>query len=256
LAKTKKDATAAYVQKILAAIPEAERDAVKKVLESEAVSENFGSALLAAEEAQAKAEELKTAALAYKDELDTWKTEQEQSLAARKTELEKAKPAEPAPTAAPVQTPSDLSGYLKKDEAAKILTEARGQFGSQALGYAAALTKLGLRHLHDYGEALDVDGLIAAATKAQKPLEQVYEDLTKEAREAKAAEAKTKEREKLKEEVRQEILSKQGHGLYPPTGEEPLGNALDGLLAKKEDRNFGVKAAIDDLHRMAREKAS
>jgi hypothetical protein len=258
----KKDEGQKYVESLLALIPEEKRTAVKEALAQDQVYEHVGEHVMARSDYSRAQDQLKQSAdavLGYKSQLDTWYQTVNQELA-RGSEalrrLESIKGDEPQTD--PAATPATPSG-LKQEDVEKVLAERIGQNEQQTLGLVAYVTTLAQAHYARYGEPLDVGNLIGESRRVGRPLPQVYEEKTREKREALEAKQAKQEREKLREEVRGELLAEQrksGHGAYPLPGADadPLGNAtLSGLKpATKEGGNgetaYGVRAALDEFY--------
>lgn len=229
-----------YLKEVLSLIPEDKK---------EVILDRLGERVMARDEFSRSMDDLRTkeqANVAYKETLDGWWNEKLSSLEEgdkAKAELAKLK----GNTAPASDALKQLEGFIKKEDHEKIVSERIRASEEAGLNVITSLTKLGLSHLHEYGEALDPDAVVAAARKTNKSLHDAYMDLTTEKREAKRAKAEKDREEKLRAEIRAELQKEQGHGVFPtgPTlTPEMGGSALTGL---KKQEGTGVAAAVEDF---------
>lgn len=256
----KKDEGQKYIDSVLALVPEAQRAAVKEALSTETVLDHVGEHVMLRSDysrAQDHLREQANAVLNYKGQLDTWYSNIGQELARGSAALQrleqlKTTPGDEPPQTPPSQPPAPAS--LRQEDVDKLLQDRIGQTEQQTLGLVAYITSLAQAHYARYSEALDVGNLIADARKQGRPLPAVYEERTREKREALEKKEATAAREKLREEVRAEVLAevrKGGHGAYPLPGADSDPNVtLSGLAPKKEGdgQDYGVRAALNEFY--------
>lgn len=221
-----------YLKKVLAAIPEAEQEEIlsrlgEHVLRQDEFSRLSDEATTREQQAAAAKQQFESKygeTVAYREKLDEWWKEKTKE-------------------AATVSTPTDFdpTKYLTKDEAARAVASARSESEQQGLALTAALTKIGLQHLHTFGEVLDTNALIDHARKIGQPIDRAWEDMTRPQREVKLAEAATAHEAKLRADIEKDIRSKLGPSLVYPQSTEP--STLAGLGAA-DKKDFGIAAAV------------
>lgn len=263
-ARSKKEAGQAYLDGILKHIPEAQRAAVKEALSADAVAEAAGEGVLlrddysrAMDALQRDSEALKR----YHGELQTW-YEGEAGKLSRVNELEaeveKLKsgtpPADPGKGGPPAFDPKQ---FLSREEAGKLLDQALQTTAGNVSAYQTYLLNLAINHMHEFGQPLDIMALDQRAKKENKRVDILYQEVTKEARDAKLAKAaadhdaeiRKQERERMEEEFR-----KRAPAMPYPMGNEPSDPnvTLTGIAGQKQDQQFGVQAAVDEFYRMKR----
>jgi hypothetical protein len=148
-----------------------------------------------------------------------------------------------------------LEGYVKKEDVTKLLGDTVRRSEETGLALLTQMSSLVSQHLHTYKEPLDAPGLINHARSKNMSLTDAYADFTAEKREKLEVERKKDERKKLEEEIRSQLRSEMGHGVYPVgPGEDATSPTLAGLTAQKSktggDEQFGVKAALDAYYAM------
>lgn len=238
-----------YLKKVLEYVPEAERDGVLERLGDHVLMRDDYSRL-SDEATQAKTLADQQKALSdkiYADNLK-WKADNEKIL---KDKWEEVQAKEKA-LATPIEG-FDPTKFLTKEEAAKLTADARRDVEAQSLALSDALDAIRARHFKEFGEYLPQGELIAHARKIGKPVDQAYEDLTRE-RYAKKREQAT-EQWKKDERVRieKEVRSSLGAAAVYPVNNEPT--TLAGIQVAKPGEqaaanpNFGVKAAVDAMLR-------
>lgn len=228
-----------YLKEVLALIPDEKKDPILAAL---------GERIMAKEDysrAQDSLREKEGAITAYKSTLDSWYGSNLEKLEAGSKALEelekRGRNQDPAPSAGVAA----LEGYIKRDDAEKLLAARLRESEEQGLAVMAPLVKLSMQHLHDYGKPLDPDSVIAHARKHGQNLVDAYQDLTADVRQEKAKRAEEAREKKLREEIRAEVLKESGHGIYP-VGADSGGSGLAGLRSAKE--SVGVAAAIADFN--------
>lgn len=223
----------AYLKEVLALIPDEKKDTVLNALgEHVMLREDYSRG--------------KDAVDAYKQTLDGWYAEKVgflESGSKAVEELEALKKASPAAGTSAAVT--SLEGYIKKDEVEKLLNERLRQSEETGLAVMTPMVNLAAQHLHDYGKPLNSADVVAYARKNGKNLNEAYLDITADARQAKAEATEKARMEKLRQEIRAEVIKEQGHQVYPVGIESASGSALSGLKSKE---NTGVAAAIADYN--------
>jgi hypothetical protein len=143
----------------------------------------------------------------------------------------------------------DLTGYVKKEDVEAAITTRVQQAEANVVPLVSVLNKFSFQHYKDFGEVLDVDGLIAHSRKIQIPIDRgAYESFVKEKIDAKTA--KEKEAEIAAAEKRGEERARAAGATTPyPTGSPTEPTTLSGLNPKKDGPQFGVAAAVADFNR-------
>jgi hypothetical protein len=246
--KPPKEAGSDFLSGVLARISDDKKDAVKLLLADEAVLEEIGGGVLRQDDYSRHMNELTS----WRGELDEWYKTNQEALAAfpqlqgRIAELEAARQAAAAePTDPPIQTPAvDLSGYMKSEDVAKLLSERE----AQAVALMSRLTTLASHHSHEFKEPLDTDKIVVHARKTGLPVEAAYADMVKERREKTTAEQRAAElaaaERRGAEKARREMSSPTP---YPVGNAEPT--TLSGLNADAGAKAaFGLDAAVRAYH--------
>jgi hypothetical protein len=259
MARTKKEAGAAYLQKILGLLPEADRAAVAEKFKDEKIAEAAGEEILLRDDYSRQSDELKAhegKVVAYHQTLQAWYEEQREALNKGTAALEQLEKLQANPQPKPGDAPPafDAAKFLGKDEAAKLLNQAVSESAASIAQYNAYLSTLASQHLHDFGEPLDVLALDQLAREEGKRVDVVYADQTKEKREAKAQERAKKAEEALEAKIRAKVedeYRRRPQTPYP-LGEDlgdPMGNATLTAL-KEKNPQFGKDAALEEFYKM------
>jgi hypothetical protein len=261
MARTKKEAGAAYLQKLLSLVPEAQRTAVAEALKDDKIAEAAGEEVLLRDDYSRSMDEMKAhegKITAYHQNLQTWYEEQRGTLekgTAALEELEKirANPNPPKPGDPPVPPTFDAAKFLGKDEAAKLLNQAVSASAAEIAQYNAYLSNLGMTHLHTFGEPLDVLALDQQARKEGKRVDALYSELTREKREKLQADQQAKKEKDLEDRIRTKLedeYRRRPQIPYPIGADmgDPMGNATLGGL--KEQKEYGKEAALEEFYRM------
>ncbi len=172
----------------------------------------------------------------YWDGLNLWNNDNrvklEQEVATLKQKLAGADP-----------SLDDLDGknktdFIGKDELKKLAQES--------LSYMNAVTKLGMQHLKEFGEVLDVDKLVEQATRDGVNINIAYSQLIQPKRDEIQRADFEKQLARAREEGKQEALK----NVAIPSSEQPFSNSIphsvETLSKKPEDRasEFGSMAAV------------
>lgn len=258
MAKKKKDYATEYAEKILKLLPEAVREQAKATLTPDQIVEALGGDLDTLEQVEQKLSEAATKnqeADAYKGRLDQWYADNQKLIADGSAALAKLaegdkgvgdKPPNPSANIPP-QNPNDPKSFVTREEAIRVLTEAVARTQQDAMQFGVIVNELALRHLHEYKEPLDVRGLIAYAQKERKFIDAAYPEFTKEKREAREAQVAKEKEQKLREQIRADLVKEMGSAPYPVVSEEP--STLSGLQSKDGKKpEYGVQAALDDFY--------
>lgn len=237
-----------YTKKLLALIPEADRDAVLERLGDGVLRQDDYSRL--AQEAQTARQEAETAkALGDKvyqenvkwraDSLAEWEKKQAE-LAAKESAISTA------------ATSLDPSKFLSKEDAAKLYAQQRQQADGESLAFIEAVDEIKARHFKSFGEFLTTREIVAHARKVGKPVDAAYEDMTRERYTEKAAKDAKAAEQALRDRITQEVKSSLGPAaIYPLDQTDSMGNnTLGGLKpAAAETPKFGVAAAVAAMQR-------
>lgn len=262
MAKSKKEAGQEYLKQVLALIPEAQRTAVQEALSADASVEALGSPFVEAESAAevriAEATKVKNETLAYKQNLDKWYADTQGTFGKQQAELEaKLKAAAANPNPDPEGTPKLPANLVTKEDLTKQVADMIAASERGGMGAIAYFATLGVNHFQKFGEALDVNQLVANATQAGKTVPAYYQEMIAprlaEMDKKSALEQEAKIRKDEREKVQAELRKQDGHRAYPLPGsgtEDP--STLGGLTksnGKDANPEFGVKAALDEYYR-------
>ena len=259
MARTKKEAGAAYLQKILGLLPEAQRTQFAEALKDEKVQEAAGEEVLLRDDYSRQMDELKAhegKVVAYHGNLQTWYQEKQDALEKGTAALEALEKLQANPPVKAGDPPPafDTTKFIARDEAAKLLNQAVTESATSIAQYNAYLSTLASQHLHNFGEPLDVLALDQLARKEGKRVDAVYADQTKEKREKRQAEQQAKKEKDLEDKIRTKLedeYRRRPQTPYP-LGEDlgdPMGNATLGAL-KDKNPQFGKEAALEEFYKM------
>jgi hypothetical protein len=258
MAKSKKEAGQEYLKQVIALIPEAQRQVVQEALSADTAVEALGSpfheAETRAEQAIAEAAKIKGEVGAYKQNLDKWYTDTQGTFGKQQAELEaKLKAATTAAANPDLDAPKLPANLVTKEDLTKQVADMIAASERGGMGAIAYFTTLGVNHFNKFGEALDVNQLVANATQAGKTVPAYYQEMIAprlaEMEKKSAAEAEAKIRKDEREKVQAELRKQEGHRAYPLPGsgtEDP--STLGGLTksnGKDANPEYGVKAALD-----------
>lgn len=239
-----------YLKEVLNLIPDEKKDTVLSVL---------GERIMAKDDYSREKDDLvkKEAAVAsYKETLDGWYGEKAQLLEEAERLKAEKKQAAPVEGSAALK---DLENYIKKDDLEKIVADRLRNSEETALNLFPRVMDLSVKHLHEYGKPLNPSEVIAHARKSNMTLENAYLDMTKEARDLKTAEAEKAKLEKIRAEIRAEVVKEQGHGVFPVAPDSGIEGALSGLASKDGgDKSSRISSAVEDFYKngMNRRSAS
>lgn len=271
----KKERGQAYLKDLLSRVPEEKRASVVETLEAnEEVLTFLGEGVLRQSDysraMDAAREEKEKASKLYEDNIN-WRAEQKAAAdqlirdnATLSANLKKALAAKA--TLDLDDDDDDGTGsrnhrtpgveYLSKEDFDKALAERVAQVETQGLSVMSALTKLSTKHIHEFGEPLDTDELLAHATKNKMRLDEAYRDLTRDQAEEKAQKAIDAKIEAAREEGRQKAIEEaRRNGSAPPY---PIGNTEPSLheQIKADKAQYGAKAAIDEYYKSLQSSSS
>lgn len=244
MAKSKKEVAEAelggdpYLKEILALIPEEKKDTILSAL---------GEKIMPRQDYSRAMDEIRnkeTAVLTYKESLDRWWGENTQKL----DEYEKLKSkasADPAPSGGS-DTLKALEGYIKKDEVDKLVNERLRQSEENGLNLFPSMMEIATKHLSEYGQVINPNEIIAHARSKNLSMRDAYMDLSKDLREEKAKKAEEARVAKMREELRQELMKEQGHGIFPVSPDSGVSSGLAGLKAEIPNTSSRISAAIED----------
>jgi hypothetical protein len=259
MARTKKEAGAEYLKKILAAVPEAQRAAVAEALKDEKIAEVAGEEVLLRDDYSRQMDELKgheAKVVAYHGSLQSWYQEKQDALEKGTAALEQLEKLQGQGGKKEGDQPPafDAAKFLGKEEAAKLLNQAVTESAATISQYNTYLTNLGLNHFHTFGEPLDVLALDQQARKEGKRVDVLYAEQTKEKREKLQAEAAEKREKEMEAKIRAKVedeFRRRPQTPYP-LGEDlgdPMGNATLTAL-KEKNPQFGKEAALEEFYKM------
>lgn len=241
-----------YLKKVLQYVPEAEQGDLLERLgdhvlmrdDYSRLSDEAAAAKRAADEEAAKGKAL------YESNLK-WREDNLKALQAEQQKLEEQKKA--LATTSNLDPTFDASKFLTKEEAAKLTAAARRDVEAQSLALSDALDAIRARHFKEFGEYLPQGELIAHARKIGKPVDQAYEDLTRERYAKKQEQATEQWKKDERARIEKEVRSSLGAAAVYPVSNEPT--TLAGIQVAKPGEqaaanpNFGVKAAVDAMLR-------
>lgn len=176
----------------------------------------------------------------YEKQTEWWEANKA-ALAARTTE---ENPALTSPK--PAEIPADVIRRADLDEA-----------GRGVVGFTAYTIKLALRHAREFpGEELDIQDLAnkAAATKGQKTIEDIYQDLYGAKLKEKVDAARTADIQRQVNDGVQAALKAQRSGTPYPLA-SMAGSPLDVLTTKPDTSQYTVDAAADEYNRLVAAKS-
>lgn len=155
----------------------------------------------------------------WSNDLKVWKTEADAQLAAGMAGSPDGGGGTPAP--APTAGTPGPTG-LTEEDARRLLGTELNQREAYFASFVSDSMLLAQRHQMDFNEPLNIQALLQHPQVATLGLQGVYAEVHKEKIAARDAKKQADERERIKNEVRQELLAEQGSGLpYPiPSGSD------------------------------------
>jgi len=265
----------AYLAELLALVPEDKRGSIKEVLESEseAVYDFLGNGVNRQSDYSRAMDKLREdqkvvesdaskARQVYEDNI-RWKAAEQVKVqkvleenARMRKQLADDLDDDDGGNGAGLPNGFDPSKFISKEDADKLMAEKLANVERDGLSVMSAMTKLGGRHIKEFGEVLDPDELIKVAQDNGVNLVQAYDIHVSEIREERRQKAHEEELEKVRKESREATLAEvrqQGSNLpYPIDNSEP--SIIDQLKADKSQ--FGVKAAVDEFYKGQKSAAS
>lgn len=182
----------------------------------------------------------------YQGSLKQWQTDYEKEVEARfQTELDKVKRQsggglyEPDPA----QGKSDVDWQKKIDE----IVKQQEMYNQNMFVYNNTLTKLGLQHMKEFGDALDVDSLVNFANERGKNILDAYETFVQPQRKEIQDKLFQDQLLKAREEGAAEARKNMGvpGGAIPTTLNNGIPHAVERLKeAAGEQSKFGAMAAV------------
>ena len=258
MAKTK-DVATQYLESLLSKIPEDKRAAVKEALNNDAALEDLGEHVLRQADysrAMDEAKKIKASAEDHKARLDQWWGENNKRLvdgtaALKKLEEldQKRKTAAAADNGDDTITAAlkkDLEGYVTRVDAEKALNEALARRDMQFANFTMTLNDLSMRHYIDFKERLNTEELFNRARQENKPLNVVYDEMSKDLREAKQkAEDEAKEKD-LERRIREKVIAEQSaRGPYPVPDMSEGVSPLSGLTRDGKKGDYLAEAIAE-----------
>lgn len=185
-------------------------------------------------------------------ELSQW-VQDNQAAAAPAAPAGGGAPAAPAAAAA-VSAAATPSGLTREDVA--------NEFGRRETFYAAFTAdavRLSQQHFANFGEVLDINQILNHPRLAELRMDGAYQDVFKDKISARNADIQAKERKKLEDEIRAQVLTELGQ--QPHTGSLPYvvggeGSPLDHLTPNGETpKAFDPNAVAAMYHQLVSSKA-
>lgn len=186
----------------------------------------------------------------YEEQTQWYETNKPVLEAGRKA-LEGRDPAGPDP-ARPTHTelPPDV---MRRADVEKFVTERE----LSAANFIAATTALSTKHLHEFGEVLNVLELLADPTIGKVGLQGVYDAKFGDRYQKKASEAEQKRIDTLVSEGVQKALRERVNPAFPSSPRPEDASPLDVLTAKTPDPSqFSVEAAADEYTQLAARRSA
>jgi hypothetical protein len=249
--RDKREAGKTFLENILAKIPEGERATVQAAVMKDDVLDFAGEHHLRHDEFSRMADEVRKqsdALTAYRTQLDTYKGELDGWYTTNKTALEKVRrrsegdgdlgELEERPTV-------DLSGYVRAEDHDRMLRETQ----EQGLSLMTLMTRLGMKHYHEFKEPLDPADVIVHARDRGLRLDLAYEDWVAPRREERSKKELEDRLKQAREEGAIEERKRQQVTPYPVGNEEPT--TLSGLDPNYKKDN-PVAAAVADYYERQR----
>jgi hypothetical protein len=264
MARNPKEVAKPVIEKLLARVPEAQREAVRAELLKDEVLDEFGTPLVqvadqydAVQQAVAAVNKQKADTDSYREQLNQWFIDQSGNLtkgSAALEELERLKAGgdHPAPGVT-TSTAPDLSKYITKDEAAKGVADILSQKDQFNMYLASKVPSLVIDHYDKFKEKLNPQDLFNHAGKMRtNDLDAAYADLFKDKITAATKKAEDDRIESAVKERLSERLAKLKMP-YPTDGgvESVSSPVLDGMKSKDQSQ-YGVQAAVDEYYRSQR----
>lgn len=138
--------------------------------------------------------------------------------------------------------------YMSKQEVEALLAKQRSEIQDWTAGLNAKAVPLALQHYKEFGEVLDVNGLIQAAVAASKepmnPLDTAYARQTAELRAARSAEAEKAKLEQARKDWERDYRSRQGG----PATDRPEDHSILYSAMRKEPEK--VSQSISESNRL------
>lgn len=258
--KSKKETAQEYLDSLLAHVPADKRDDVKAALAQDPVLDDLGAHLLRqdefsramdeAREAQRQAEYDKQRYVStYEKNLDWYKDKQKaleqfDKLQQKGIDINKLITEGTHDGSGGSQALADLTNYVKKDEVAALAQQKAQEIlagrEQQYLNFTLTLNDLTMRHLHDYKEPLNTQLLVATAQKTNRPLTEVYKDMTVDLAEQRQKAIEKQQKEALDAEINRRVAEQMSQRAPYPLGTDTEPSTLAGLASKDD---IGVEAA-------------
>lgn len=245
------DSGKAFVEQVLAKLPESLRDAARTAFAAPEAAEaltTVGDGVLARSDYSRLMDEVREKEAAITEDytkLNGWyetnksRLGQVETLEAEIARLSGGKP--PVPDLTKPAVPSGLS----REDLDKVLEDRDRNYA----GVLAYTTSLATKHLRDFNEVLDVQAVIDNATKTRSSLDASYKTLFAEKLTAKAKAEEDARINKQVEERLAERLKGQGDQPFPLRNQSP--SVLD-ILQTKDDApaNHNLDTAVAEYERL------
>lgn len=260
--KTKRDSGAEVLTSVLQLIPEAQRGTIQETLSDPAiqaaVADLLGDGVLRQQDysrAMNELQEQQTAVKTWHESLKTWHAEN----AGKLQEYERLKAAggrlddDPPPTS--TKLPDNV---VTKDDFTKTLADRDAQWA----GFFAVAQPLAFQHFQRFGEALDVNALMAEAQRTGKSFQAAYETHYAEKIQAYQVQQTQKAEADLRAKIEAEVKAKYSGQASPypigvPSTDPSVVDALGfGAKPNGTPEDFTVEAAAREyMQAVARQAA-
>lgn len=237
-----------FMEELLGKLPAAQQASVREVLsspEAQAAYDYVGSRVSPLDEERTRLNELQTQLQTresrlndWHGRLETWKTTKETEYTERERKIAEREAGggngnQPPPKPGPTAEPSAMTKEDIEKTVGAVLAQREGGY----IQYVADATRFASFHLQNFNEVLDVGLLVKHPKIGELGVQGVYELLNKERLDEMKTKAAAADREKLKQELRREILTEQPVDMpYPINGE---GSPLDVLSLDADKRPKG-----------------
>lgn len=249
MARDKRAAGKAFVDNLLAKVPEADRAAVAAALQRDDILDLAGDGALRHDEFSRLADNLRAREEIVQrtaEEQSSWYRDN-QKLLEEAAALKRAGGGRREPEEEPIVT----QPQLKKEDIVATVAPIIGQIEQDGVRLMGRLSTIGVRHLHEFGEVLDAEQLMESAAKNKRTVDEEYNASVAERRQTRSAEALAKQIAEAEERGRkkgiEETIAAGGKQPYPVGESAP--STLAGLGAKPED--FSLTAVVNTFREAA-----
>lgn len=246
---TPTDTGKAFLAGVLAKLPESLRtqaEATFAAAEAESALAELGSGVLrqadysrAQDGVRARETELNT----WHQQLADWQAGEREKVAAAIAAADArvaAGPTAPIPSTAPTPAQPPVNAITRED---------LNSFGDLAAGVIAVTTRLGLQHMHTFGEVMDPQQLLSHPKVREIGLEGAYKELFKEKLDQKAAELDAVKAKAIGDAAVAAYRAAHPNLPYPVNGQvQP--STLDFLESKADPSQFTAEAAANHYNQL------